>query len=180
LEKLSLVTPQGGNAVVSTLTDDERAQPDAVTESDTTPVGTIGQIASGTSHTATPITEYESALSLLRAGQYKQAESAFQGYLGKYPNSNRTAAAYYWLGETYYVQSQYQNAAKRFLMGFEKFPENSKAPDNLLKLGMSLARIGQAREACLTFAQLKSRYASAPEHIANRADIESNRAGCQA
>lgn len=149
-----------------------------------TPETTLGEIVPGTTSTSnsqvsTAIQQYENALSLLRAGQYGQAESSFQIFLEQYPNSNRTAAAFYWLGETYYVQGQYQEAAKNFLDGFQKFPDNSKATDNLLKLGMSLARLGQNQEACLTFKQLQTRYPDAPEHIVNRVDIENNRTGCQ-
>lgn len=139
----------------------------------------LGQISDTEVVIQAPIQEYEAALQMLRDGQYQQAQLAFTQFLETYPNSNRTAAAYYWLGETYYSQNKYSDAAKNFLTGFEKFPDNTKAPDNLLKLGMSLARLEKNKEACLTFAQLLSKYPNAPQHIKNRAGVESTRVACQ-
>src|SRR3546814_4312161 len=66
------------------------------------------------------------------------------------------------LGETYYVRGNYQQAAVTFAEGFETYPDNSKAPDNLLKLGMSLASLGSTQDACGTFTVLLDRYADAP------------------
>jgi TolA-binding protein len=83
------------------------------------------------------------------------------------------------LGESFYSQGSYKEAAENFLSGFQKFPEDVKAPENLLKLGMSLARLGQAQEACLTYQRLLSQYNNAPEYTINLATIERERVGCQ-
>ena len=44
----------------------------------------------------------------------------------------------------------YQNAAFAFAEGYQ-YPKNGKAPDSLLKLGMSLSRMGKRKEACTAF-----------------------------
>src|SRR3546814_8437145 len=79
------------------------------------------------------------------------------------------------LGETYYGRGNYQQAAVTFAEGFETYPDNSKAPDNLLKLGMSLASLGSTQDACGTFTVLLDRYADAPATILSRAQRESQR-----
>ena len=51
------------------------------------------------------------------------------------------------LGETYYVRGDFPNAARAFAEGFQKYPKSGKAPDNLLKLGMSLQAQGKPEQA---------------------------------
>ena len=49
------------------------------------------------------------------------------------------------------MRGQYKNAADAFLKGYKKYKSGDKAPDTLLKLGMSLAELGQKDAACSTF-----------------------------
>ena len=56
--------------------------------------------------------------------------------------------AQYWLGETYYVRKDYENAATAFALGYQKYPKSAKAADDLLKLGMSLGNLGKKPDAC--------------------------------
>ena len=69
------------------------------------------------------------------------------------PQDYLAGNAQYWMGETYYVRGRYQDAAVTFAEGYQKYPTNSKAPDNLLKLGMSLGQLGKKADACVAFAQ---------------------------
>ena len=46
--------------------------------------------------------------------------------------------AYYWLGETFYVQKNFQKAAISFAKGYQKFPKGNKAIDQLFKLALTL------------------------------------------
>ena len=48
------------------------------------------------------------------------------------------------------MRGQYKNAADAFLKGYKKYKSGDKAPDTLLKLGMSLAELGQKDAACST------------------------------
>ena len=41
-----------------------------------------------------------------------------------------------------------------FAQTFKKYPQSGKAPDSLLKLGMSLAALGQTADACKAFHEL--------------------------
>ena len=86
--------------------------------------------------------------------------------------------AQYWLGETYYVRKDYNNAAATFAEGYRKYPQSGKAADNLLKLGMSLGNVGQKKEACLTFNQLAHDFPKASSNITERAAQEKQRLSC--
>ena len=94
----------------------------------------------------TPQQQYDYAFGLLRQANYAGAEEAFSAFLVENPDHTLAGNAKYWLGETYYVRGNYQQAAVTFAEGFESYPDNSKAPDNLLKLGMSLASLGSTQD----------------------------------
>ncbi len=112
--------------------------------------------------------QYNYAFSLLRKADYDGAETAFNEFITMHPDSQLSGNAYYWLGETYYVRNSYQQAAIAFLKGYQKFPDGDKAPDNLLKLGMTLTRLSKNAEACATFNELKSKFPDAPRPCATR------------
>ena len=127
----------------------------------------------------TPQAQYDYAFGLLRQANYAGAEQAFSAFLAEHSDHALAGNAKYWLGETYYVRGNYQQAAVTFAEGFEAYPDNSKAPDNLLKLGMSLASLGSTQDACGTFDVLLDRYGDAPATILSRAQREAQRLGCR-
>ncbi|NIA70488.1 tol-pal system protein YbgF [Pelagibius litoralis] len=126
----------------------------------------------------TPREQYDHAFGLLRQANYQGAEQALSAFLVQHPDDALAGNAKYWLGETYYVRGDYQSAAVTFAEGFEAYPDNPKAPDNLLKLGMSLASLGSKADACGTFEVLQERYADASATIIQRARQEAQRNGC--
>ena len=123
---------------------------------------------------------YRFAIGQLRQARYDEAAAAFREFLKSHPDGRFAGNAHYWLGETYYAQQKFRLAAIRFADGFKKFPEHPKAPDNLLKLGMSLAHLKKTGEACASLAELKRRYPSAPGYVKRKAARERKRLGCRA
>ena len=122
--------------------------------------------------------QYDYAFGLLRAADYANAEVALGSFIKSHPDNSLTSNAHYWLGETYYVRGKYGDAAAAFAEGYQKFPKSSKAADNLLKLGMSLGQLNQKKEACLSFAELGSKFPDASAAIKRRADQERGRLNC--
>ena len=86
--------------------------------------------------------------------------------------------AHYWLGESHFVRGQYKAAASAFLKGYQGFGKGAKAPDSLLKLAMSLDRLGQKEAACASFAELGTRFPNATATVKTRAQAERARLGC--
>jgi tol-pal system protein YbgF len=109
---------------------------------------------------------------------YPGAETAFGKLVKEYPDDPLAGSAIYWVGETYYVRGQYKKAADTFLSGHRKYSSGDKAPDTLLKLGMSLAALGQKDAACSTFSELEKKFPDAPDHLRQQAKGESGKAGC--
>lgn len=128
--------------------------------------------------TGTPRERYNASLRLIRVGQLGQAETALQAFLKDYPTDDLAGNAQYWLGETYYARNEYEQAAAAFLAGYRNHPKSAKAPDNLLKLGVSLVAMGQKSEACPVFTNLLTEFPDAPRLVLDRARNEKSRAGC--
>ena len=122
--------------------------------------------------------QYGFALGLLRKRDYDRAEQALSLFLEAHPTDDLAGNAQYWLGETFYVRDDYQQAAVNFLKGYRTYPESSKAPDNLLKLGMTLARLDQTQQACQTFAQLGTEFPGANAAILRQLQQEQARLVC--
>ena len=122
--------------------------------------------------------QYDYSFSLLRKGDYGGAETAFAAFMQKYPDNQLSGNAQYWLGETHYVRKNYPQAAAAFLKGFQDYQEGNKGPDNLLKLGMTLAAMGQVSEACTAFAELEAVYPNAPQTIVDRTAVQKDRNRC--
>ena len=121
---------------------------------------------------------YEEAYGHLLRRDYGAAEVGFRKFLRQYPKDNLSGNAQFWLGESYYVRGQYRQAADNFLKGYTKYKGNLKASESLLKLAMSLKKLGQSGAACATFEELKSTFPSAPGHVKRKAKVERQRAGC--
>ncbi len=121
---------------------------------------------------------YETAYGHLLQQDYGAAEVAFDDFLKRYPSDALAGNAQYWLGESHYVRGQYKAAAGAFLKGYQTFGKSSKAPDSLLKLAMSLDRLGQKDAACSSYGELTVKYPNAPAHVKSRAQSERQRIGC--
>jgi tol-pal system protein YbgF len=122
---------------------------------------------------------YETAYGYLLQRDYGAAETAFDEFLKKFPNDSLSGNAQYWLGETHFVRGQYKAAAGAFLKGYQTYAQSAKAPDSLLKLAMSLDRLGQKDAACSSFAELAGKFPTAPQSVKARAQSERQRVGCQ-
>jgi tol-pal system protein YbgF len=149
---------------------------------DAAPVGTGNapfRAPSGASLPAgSPSEQYNVAFGLLRQADYTGAEGALKTFIQRYPNNPLTGTAQYWLGETYYVRGRYAEAAGAYAEGYKNYPKGTKAPDDLLKLGMSLARANQKQNACVAFAQLDHDFPHATTTLKEQASQEKKRLGC--
>lgn len=126
----------------------------------------------------TPKEQYDYAFDILRQADYASAETALRMFLEANASDDLAGNAQYWLGETYYVRGDFEQAAVEFLSGYQTYPSSAKAPDNLLKLGLSMARLGQTDGACTALTRLATEYPSANDTIRRRAQTERARLKC--
>jgi tol-pal system protein YbgF len=128
---------------------------------------------------ATADEQYQYAFGLLRQNKYDDAEKALRVFIDQNPEHQLTGNANYWLGETYYVRGDYKKAAITFAQGVKTYPQSGKAPDNMLKLGMALAALGQGKDACLAFNEVGKRYPQASDALKERVNKEQQRNSCR-
>jgi tol-pal system protein YbgF len=120
---------------------------------------------------------YERSYESLLRKRFGEAEAGFRTFVSRHGEHELAGNAQYWLGETYYVQADYKSAAQAFLAGYQGYPTGRKAPDSLLKLGMSLKRLGQKEQACSAYATVEVKYPKAAE-ARKRAQNEAAKTGC--
>ena len=123
----------------------------------------------------TPREQYARAFAQLEKRQYEDAAAGFSEFLKANPNDPLADNARYWLGETYYARGEYGRSAELFLDAYEKNKTGPKAPDTLLKLGLSLAGLDKNKEACASFRELSRAFPECP-----RCDQGTGGAGGQA
>ena len=127
----------------------------------------------------TPEKQYEFASSFLKVGDYNTAERAFLEFVKLNPDHNLAGNAQYWYAETFRIRQLYTDAAEAYLEGYQKYPKSSKAPINLLKLGVSLVQIGEKDQGCLMISGVKEQYPKANQSVLQKAKYEEKKFGCK-
>ncbi|MGH6621374.1 MAG: tol-pal system protein YbgF [Alphaproteobacteria bacterium] len=125
-----------------------------------------------------PRARYDAAFQHLQQREYEKAATGFDAFVKENPDSPLSSNALYWLGETHYVRKDYAEAARVYLDGYKRYPKGNKAPDNLLKLGMSLAAINEKQSACAAWNKLVKAYPTANKRLLTSAKSELGKLGC--
>ncbi|MBK5569228.1 tol-pal system protein YbgF [Ensifer adhaerens] len=121
---------------------------------------------------------YQSAYGHVLSGDYGTAEQEFGDYLAAFPQGDKAADASFWLGEAQYSQGKYSDAAKTFLNAHQAHGKSPKAPEMLLKLGMSLGALDNKETACATLREVNKRYPKASPAVKAKVTSEQSRFGC--
>lgn len=122
--------------------------------------GTIGDTAAS----ATPElalaeqADFNAAKAALDGGQFVNAAAGFEGYLNTYPGGQLTSSAQYYRGRALEGLGETSSAARAYLESFSGDPAGANAPDALLRLGVTLAALGQTSEACVTLGEVSARF----------------------
>ena len=126
-----------------------------------------------------PEEQYKFAISFLKVGDYETAELALREFVDSHPKHELAGNAQYWYGETFRVRQLYQDAATAYLDGYQKYPKSSKAPVNLLKLGVMLVQIGEKTQGCSMILGVKNEYPKAQQSIIQKAEYEKKKFNCE-
>jgi tol-pal system protein YbgF len=152
-------------------------EPAPATSPTVQPLGTTVDAPVGTPP-SDPMQAYENAIALLKQRDYVVAEKSLEEFIRTYPGHDLTQNAKYWLGESYFAQNKYDKAARIFAEGYQQYPKGPKAPDNLLKMGLSLAALGNTADACVALQQIGKEYATGANAVNTRAKAEIKRLKC--
>ena len=127
----------------------------------------------------TPEQQYKRGhLLIIERQDFAAAERVLTQFISANRGHRLAPNAYYWLGRTYFVRNNFEQAAITFAEGFQQFPKSKKAPAILLNLGNSLSKLGKNREACTTYFKLQRNFRTMAESVRRRLDRERKRSKC--
>jgi len=101
---------------------------------------------------------YGLAFEALKQKNYVESARLFKSFIDNYPQAQLSPNAWYWLGESYYVTQNYEIALQSFEGLLSQFPDSSKVPDGMLKMGYCQSQLGQKDRARNTFNEVLRLY----------------------
>ena len=126
-----------------------------------------------------PKDQYEFAVSFMKIGDYETAEFALKEFIEKNKDHDLAGNAQYWYGETFRIRQLYSDAATAYLDGYQNYPKSKKAPDNLLKLGITMVQLGEKDQGCKMISGLKKEYPKASKSVLQKAQYEQKKFKCK-
>ena len=122
--------------------------------------------------------QFAAGYQALSSGDYAFAEEQFSQFLELYPDNAQATDAASFLGEALMQRSAYNEAADVLLKAYQAAPSSPRAPDLLIKLGTSMAGVGEREVACRTFNQVTATYTSLTPELTARLDAAKTSAEC--
>jgi tol-pal system protein YbgF len=135
-------------------------------------------VGSGVAMLDQPREQYNSALQAFQAGQYPEAETGFKAFLAANPAHRLSPDAIFYIGETYLQRSRPREAAEQFLKVTTDYSKSSRAPESMVRLGQTLAALGNSEQACATLTEFGKRYPTASASVKKLAEHESSKDHC--
>jgi tol-pal system protein YbgF len=110
----------------------------------------------------TPEEMYDYGLGLIKSGDTKKAREVLNAFAAKYPTHRLMQNVFYWKGETFYADKDYENAILSFQDVIDKYPGGEKAPDAMFKQGLSFQALNDRKNARILYELLLSKYPKTP------------------
>jgi tol-pal system protein YbgF len=111
----------------------------------------------------------EQARALFNAHRYEDAQYVLNAFIATMPVKSNLAVAHYWLGETFFAQKLYEEAALAFVTGYKIDAHGRRTPETLLKLARALMNVKKTKEARTTLHKLLQDYPKAANGIRAKA-----------
>ena len=125
-----------------------------------------------------PLDQYEFAVSFMKIGDYETAEFALKEFIDNNKDHDLAGNAQFWYGETFRIRQLYSDAATAYLDGYQNYPKSKKAPDNLLKLGITMVQLGEKDQGCSMISGIKKQYPKASKSVLQKAQYEQKKFKC--
>lgn len=120
--------------------------------------------------------DYDAGAAALAAGDFRGAADRFSAFVAAYPGSPLTGQAQLGRGQALDGAGDTAGAARAYLDAFSSDPAGTAAPAALVGLGRSLGRLGQGADACVTLAEVATRFPASPQVL--EAEAERRALGC--
>ena len=106
---------------------------------------------------------YDAAFRDFTKGSYSLAREGFKEFLARYPDTDLSDNARYWIGETWYAQGNYQEAVRDFDAVLRSYPEGDIVPGALLKSSNCHLELGEKERALEGYRRLVREYPDSDE-----------------
>ncbi|WP_210530180.1 tetratricopeptide repeat protein [Rubellimicrobium arenae] len=106
--------------------------------------------------------DFERAEGALASSDFRGAADLFTSFVAAYPGSPLMARAQLGRGAALDGLGDPSNAARAYLDSFSTDPDGEFAADALLGLGKNLGQLGQVPDACVTLAEIGTRFPGSP------------------
>ncbi|MGH6639341.1 MAG: tol-pal system protein YbgF [Polaromonas sp.] len=102
--------------------------------------------------------EFEAALAVLRKGDFAAAQTSFQAFMKRYPQSGYKSSALFWLGNAQYALRNYRDAVANFRALAAAEPDHMRAPEALLSMANCQVELKDVKAARKTLEDLVKAY----------------------
>jgi len=127
------------------------------------PVAPSGLPAGSGATPTDPQALYNNAYDDYVRGSYNLATQQFRAYLKSFPDTEFSDNAAYWIGESYYRQSQFRQAITEFDHVLDRYPGSDKVPSALLKKGYAYLEQGDQSKGMAQLQYVVREYPSSDE-----------------
>ena len=101
---------------------------------------------------------YDYSLGLIKGGETRKGRQILTEFASKYPDHKLLPNVFYWKGETFYAEKDYENAILSYQDVIDKYPGGDKAPDAMYKQGLSFLALKDRKNARILFELVQSKY----------------------
>jgi len=119
--------------------------------------GAVPPVASDAA-AATEKQDYDAALAVFRAGDFKAAQTGFSSFIKRYPGSALVPSAQFWQGNAQYATRNYREAIATFRALLAAAPRHAKAPEAMLSIANCQIELKDTRAARGTLESLIKTY----------------------
>lgn len=123
----------------------------------------ISAIAKSLEQPPNPESIYKRALDTLKSGEVGKARDMFIKFTEQFPGHKLSANVRYWIGETYYLEKNYEQAVLEFQQVIKEYPGKEKVPAAMLKQGLSFRELGDNKSAKFIIRELIEKFPRAEE-----------------
>lgn len=103
---------------------------------------------------------FQSAMVDNQNGEYAGAERKLNELVTSFPNAPEKLEAYWFLGETRYVQKKWSPAAQAYVKYLQLAPKGPKSSDSLVRVAATYRELGDSAQRCLALKEYKKRAAN--------------------
>jgi tol-pal system protein YbgF len=106
---------------------------------------------------------YKEALDVLKSGDSGKARDILNKFNETYPGHTLSPNVRYWIGETWYIEKNYEQAVLEFQRVIKEYPGKEKVSAAMLKQAMAFKELGDSKSAKFVLKELIEKFPQAEE-----------------